>query len=541
MSFYSNTNDQHIASFKALTNEENVAAMLSLPLGKLKYFAFNRSAKTYTIFRIPKAAGGFREITAPIAELREVQRRLMRIMEIVYHPREVVHGFRKARSSVTNAREHIGARWILNVDLENFFPSIGFGRVRGMLMAHPYYVKEQAATLIAALCCYQRCLPQGAPTSPVLANMICARLDTELRAYASLNRCRYSRYADDITLSTRKSRFPGAVAARGAHSPVNVGEQLRNIISKNGFTINDKKSRLSHYSERQEVTGLVTNRIVNVPREFVRELRAMMHAWTKFGEDEAQADFLRRRSDISFNPSQTIFRDVILGKLSYLAMVKGRDDSVYVRLVRRGRSRIDDSFSTDVFYKLPIPEDAVVVLEGFDRSGMPSGQGTGFFLEGVGLVTCAHAVAHEMIAFRWHHPAHRCQVSVLQQHDDWDVAILKSGMKARYELRRGSTAQLEAGSRVRVLGFPNWANGRPLAVTDALIQGEHAGQFGARRLSINSAIFGGNSGGPVVNAAGEVVGIALKGMFQDKGGTENMFIPIDYVFSLRALGGSVIL
>lgn len=296
--------------------------------------------------------------------------------------------------------------------------------------------------------------------------------------------------------------------------------------------VNEAKSRLRHYSERQDVTGLVTNKRVNVAREYVRQVRAMLHAWAKYGEEAAQDEFISEYDDPGRKSGQAgVFRSVIRGKLSYLAMVKGRADPVYVRLVKRGRERIDNVDSTSFFYSMPIPEDGIVVLEGIDSDGEPV-QGTGFFLEGVGLVTCAHVVTSYLEAFSWHHPKSRYLVDELERNDDWDVAVLKAASEPRFSFRRGSTTAIEIGTRVRVLGFPNWAEGRPLSVTDAVVQGEHADYFGARRFSINSAIFGGNSGGPVLNTAGEVVGIALRGMFQGDTGSENMFIPIDYIFTL---------
>jgi RNA-directed DNA polymerase len=531
--FNDRTTEDHVAAFTALSDAESVARLLDFPLSKLRFLVYSKNVTNYAIFQIAKKSGGVREITAPVSALKEVQRRLHNILAAVYRPMRVVHGFRRAHSCVTNAREHVDVRWLLNVDLADFFPSINYGRVRGMLMAHPYSVPRPAADLLAAICCHKGTLPQGAPTSPIVANMICAPLDRALRQISSDHKCRYSRYADDLTFSTKRPQFPAALATVDNRTPA-VGVLLGDAIEQYGFTINRAKVRLRHFSERQEVTGLVTNERVNVPREYVRQARAMMYAWSKHGEEAAESAFLSEFDQVGGRDGQKhVFRNVLAGKLNYLAMVKGKRDPVYVRLVRRGRERIDDVYSTEVYYSLPIPDDAVVVLEGQDLEGAES-QGTGFFLEHVGLVSCHHVVGTEMNAFYWHHPLRKWVVRTSHRHQEWDVAVLRSSYTPRYTFRRGHSAGVGIGTHVRILGYPNWAPGRPLSVTDAIVQGEHANLFGARRFSISHAIFGGNSGGPVLNEAGEVIGVALKGMFQGDGGSENLFIPIDYVFQMLA-------
>lgn len=531
------------AQLRASQTPADIAAVLGLPLGLLNSLAYSRRRPAYRIFHVPKANGGTREIMAPHPRLKEAQRLLGRALNAAYQPPSTVHGFTAGRSALTNARAHVGNRWVFNIDLENFFPSISFGRVRAMLRTRPYAMGDEAAQLIASLCCHDGVLAQGAPTSPILANMVTAMMDTHLRNYAAANRCRYTRYADDLTFSTPIRRFPAALAERRADGTLTVHPDLATIIARYGFTVNPGKTRLAFHSEQQQVTGLVVNNRPNLPRTTIRQIRGMMHAWLRHG-DAAEATFTSEFDAKRRSERPGLFREVLTGKLSYLAMVKGKADPVHVNLVQRGRRRYDDENSTTAFYDISIPEDGVVILEGNDITEGAT-QGTGFFLEGVGLVTCAHICAPDLHAFRWHHPltAHRTVQRISDS--NWDVAIHSTTLPSRFAFRVGSTVGLQIGSRVRVLGFPNWAPGRPMSVTDALIHGELASSFGARRFSITSAIFGGNSGGPVINHGGEVVGVALKGMFQNGGGSENMFIPIDYVLDLhrrlpvaRTLGAS---
>lgn len=148
-------------------------------------------------------------------------------------------------------------------------------------MALPYHVPHEAATVLAQICCFKNQLPQGAPTSPVVSNMICSKLDSQLQALAKEHRCVYTRYADDITFSTSLKSFPRAVAhvvRTKSGEEIELVSILRSIIEANGFVVNPEKLRLRAANQSQTVTGLTVNRIVNVRRRFIRELRAMLHA-----------------------------------------------------------------------------------------------------------------------------------------------------------------------------------------------------------------------------------------------------------------------
>ena len=202
-------------------------------------------------------------------------------------------------------------------------------------MAKPYELPRAVATHLAKLCCYQGHLPQGAPTSPVISNMICSRLDSELRHLAETQRSNYTRYADDITFSTSKSSFPRDLAYLDDLDQLHLGAGLSNVLQANRFKLNEKKLRLQHRGERQEVTGLVVNRLSNVPRTHVRQVRAMLHAWDKHGEAAAEKEYhakYDRRQRWPGAPAPS-FRLVVQGKLEFVRMVKpkGSKDPVYRR------------------------------------------------------------------------------------------------------------------------------------------------------------------------------------------------------------------
>src|SRR5262245_27596171 len=183
--------------------------------------------------------------------------------------------------------------------LDNFFPSINFGRVRGLFMAEPFNIPEKGATILAQLCCHHGVLPQGAPTSPIISNIICSRLDRQLMKLARSYHCFYTRYVDDITFSKTSTSFPTQIGYFDENKNAIVGTELRQIIENNGFRINAEKVRLHTNKHRQSVTGLTVNEKPNIPRNFIRQVRAMIHAWDKYGLDAAsqehEARYYRRQ------------------------------------------------------------------------------------------------------------------------------------------------------------------------------------------------------------------------------------------------------
>lgn len=225
--------------FAALKTREDVATLLGLTDRALRYRFYGLPiADQYKTFELKKKSGGTRIITAPDRPLKVIQHRLYRLLECVYEPKAAVHGFTAGRSIKSNAVQHSKNKWVLNVDIYEFFPSINFGRVRGMFMANPYKCNPQVATILAKICCVNNQLPQGAPTSPIVSNMICARLDAHMNRLAASAKCKYTRYADDLTLSTFQNRFPNAIAEVkivDGQTKCVAGPRLLRAIRRNGF------------------------------------------------------------------------------------------------------------------------------------------------------------------------------------------------------------------------------------------------------------------------------------------------------------------
>src|SRR5262245_45378191 len=326
---------------RPLQTAEDVAKYFGVPLGRLLWTLYRAPDDVrYRHFEIPKRSGGMRQIHAPIGLVRDLQDRLHTELKQLYRAHPNAHGFIDGRSVASNAGDHAGKRWVLNIDLEDFFPTINFGRVRGLLLRPPFELGAPAAAVCAQIVTYRNGLPQGAPTSPVLSNFIAATLDRRLLRLAREHKLAYSRYADDITFSSDRPQFPPSLAVReeieGGGFKVAAGDALEQAIRASGFAINAKKMRIQGRGVHQSVTGLCVNARVNVERRRIRRLRAMLHAWQKFGGVKAGAEHLSKyrgpgRRSWHNNP-EGAFRNIVYGHLSFVKMVRGPADPVYLKL-----------------------------------------------------------------------------------------------------------------------------------------------------------------------------------------------------------------
>ena len=238
-------------------------------------------------FNIAKRSGGKRQIKAPCYRLKKVQKKLSNILykceEEIFSKNKlkfISHGFRKGQYSIaTNAKYHRNKRYVFNLDLKDFFPSLNFGRVRGFFIKNnQFLLNKEVATVIAQIACYENELPQGSPCSPVISNFIAHILDVRLVGLAKQYGCTYSRYADDLTFSTNRGKFPEQIAGKFCDDKWLVGEELKKEIQRAGFEINPTKTRMQYRQSRQVVTGLIVNQKVNIRSEYYRNARAMCHS-----------------------------------------------------------------------------------------------------------------------------------------------------------------------------------------------------------------------------------------------------------------------
>lgn len=279
-----------MSTFFRIETRTELAELLEIKPRNLTYILYVKGTENcYNSFTIPKKNGGERKIDAPDERLKSIQRKLADLLwkrqQEIWEFRGIVprisHAFEKGKGIISNAKIHRNKRYVLNFDLENFFGSFHFGRVRGFFQKNKWFkCSTEVATIIAQLCCYQGVLPQGAPTSPIITNLICQVLDQHLLRVARKYGLNYTRYADDLTFSTNRKDF--------LEYQEDFIAEIKRELKIAGFRMNEAKTRIQFKNSRQMVTGLVVNKKINVNNTYCRMTRAM--AQNQYMYDEFYID-----------------------------------------------------------------------------------------------------------------------------------------------------------------------------------------------------------------------------------------------------------
>ncbi len=305
-----------------LATPADIAAALGIPITRLRWLAFHSEAAArthYIHFSVPKKSGGLRELCTPHKTLARCQEWILtQILEKI-SAHESAHGFVHGRNTVSNARPHVRQAAVINVDMKDFFPTITFRRVGGIFKSLGY---SPAASAILALLCTEaprriveyagktfhvatgpRALPQGACTSPALSNLAARGMDSRFAKLSAKLNWTYTRYADDLTFSARAENVKqsGYLLAR-----------VRHIAQDEGFTINEKKTRIQRAGNQQTVTGIVVNKYPNIPRRELRRLRALLHRAKKEGLAAQNRE------------NRPHFESWLRGMISYVSMVNAK-------------------------------------------------------------------------------------------------------------------------------------------------------------------------------------------------------------------------
>jgi len=404
--------------------------------------------KRYTEFKIRKKSGAERSIHAPVRGLKSLQKVLGVILQCVYEPHKAAMGFVRNKSIVDNAKLHVGSKYVYNIDLKDFFPSIDQARVWKCLQLKPFNLHDNSpdgfqyigleefkriydnneelsaflggneedisskyisycmkvlstrkdnkgegyiirfktpftskegkilegifflgsripkrldiANIITSLCCTEieverkneagewkkvkrNVLPQGAPTSPVITNIVCQKLDHRLTGVAKRFGLKYSRYADDITFSSMHNVY---------QPESDFLKELHRVIAEQGFHMKESKTRLQKDGYRKEVTGLLVNEKANVQQRYIKQLRMWLYYWEAYGYERAYGFFLQqyvvdKGHVVKGKPDMA---NVISGKLEYLKMVKGIENDLYLKLKIR----------FERLFKKPDPNDDIL-------------------------------------------------------------------------------------------------------------------------------------------------------------------------------------
>jgi retron-type reverse transcriptase len=282
------TNTEKLASrnLPVIADAASLASNIDIPVNELRFLAFSRKVSKITHYKryyIPKKTGGQRLISAPMARLKKVQHWVLQNILYPIQIHEAAHGFLPNKSIVSNAKPHVGAEILINIDLKDFFPSVTYRRVKGLFQTLGY--SEAIATILSLLCTEpdtdeaeldgetwyiatgERYLPQGSPASPAITNILCARLDSRLTGLAKKFGFTYTRYADDMTFST---------SGEGIKNVNILKKNINKVIEDEGFVLHPNKTRIMRKGSRKEVTGLVVNEKPSIERKTLRNFRALL-------------------------------------------------------------------------------------------------------------------------------------------------------------------------------------------------------------------------------------------------------------------------
>lgn len=482
-------------NFLEIKSTQDLAYFFELDYKILARIAYGPSRNDlYKIFEIPKKSGGSRIIHSPVKTLRVIQRKLADELKYHYRKHDAEFGFVDKFSIADNADKHLNQSWVLNLDLADFFPSIHFGRIKGLFQKPPFTFPDKVAQWIAQLATFNGILPQGAPSSPILSNMICLRLDKDIKMLASRHGLSYTRYADDITLSGKKN-FPKEIARiekNDENSFVTLGSDLVLIIEKNGFKVNQSKTRLIDQSGRQEVTGIVVNEKSNLPRQYINSIRGEIGRLRFLNGDKRQILYLR-----------------VLGRLGHLKKVIGEYDPRHIKL----KARLN-GIKLSCTPKETLFRSMNWIVENEEESVY----GTAFYINMVGWITANHVINNlaTIRNYKLYHPDDPQQKKYpIQLQSNWfdsdiDYIVFKAPIKPIISAKLAST-QIKNGEECILTGYPNHNHKEnSVSIIEAKITSSQRIQK-ATRLVVDANIFHGMSGGSVFDKNNRLIGIVTHG------------------------------
>ncbi|MEM9822170.1 MAG: reverse transcriptase family protein [Bacteroidota bacterium] len=316
----------------AVHHAKELADLMRLTVGQLRFLAYHREVSKishYHRFYMAKKSGGKRLISAPMPLMKTAQYWIVEQILDKVPVHEAAHGFTKNRSILSNAQPHVGQDLVVNLDFKNFFPTIDFARVKGVFRQLGY--SNQVATILGAICTEpdqdkvtldgrsyyvakgERHLPQGAPSSPVLTNILCYKLDKRLAGLAQKYGFQYTRYADDLSFSASNEAVENLTPLLWA---------IRKITKAEGFELHPDKLRIMRKGSRQEVTGLIVNEAIGIERKKLRAFRALLHQIKQTGWSGKQ-----------WGNTDNIYA-AVWGYANFIAMVKPERGSKLLREVK---------------------------------------------------------------------------------------------------------------------------------------------------------------------------------------------------------------
>ncbi len=262
----------------------------------------------YYPVRIPKKNGGYRTLNVPTGALKECQRVILKQILSRFTPSRYATAYRPGIGICANASPHTGKRYLLKLDLADFFASIRFSQVYSTLFNTRWF-PCQIGVMLTSLCCYQEALPQGAPTSPAISNMVMKNFDEALGSWCEKRQITYTRYCDDMTFSADQPLYT-------------VLQKVRSMLKDTTYELNESKTRFITATRRQSVTGLTVNQKVTVARDYKRDLRQEVHYVLRYGPFDTLNHTQKQAPLYEGHPSYCKYLDILIGKVRFVLSVE---------------------------------------------------------------------------------------------------------------------------------------------------------------------------------------------------------------------------
>ena len=275
---------------------------------KTLYAVSNNLRKHYRKAKLPKKSGGYRNLSVPDEILKAIQRQIAEVLLIHMPASRYAKAYRIGSSILRNAKHHVGKQVVLKLDILHFFDSIRYSTVKDKVFPEEIYA-EPLRILLTMLCYYKDALPQGAPSSPAITNIILYEFDEQIGQWCRARRIAYTRYCDDMTFS-------------GDFDPAEVIRFVRLELKKMDFLLNEQKTRIQRPGQQQSVTGIVVNEKLSIPADYRRKLRQELYYCRKFGIQE----HLQR---IGLEILEDTYRMQLLGKVNYVLQVHPDDGDMH--------------------------------------------------------------------------------------------------------------------------------------------------------------------------------------------------------------------
>ena len=274
---------------------------------KTLYAISNNLSKHYRKAKLPKKNGGFRNLSVPDEVLKSIQKRIAEVLLIHMPVSRYAKAYRFGSSTLRNAKHHVGKQVVLKLDILHFFDSIRYSTVKDKAFPENIFA-EPLRILLTMLCYYKDALPQGAPSSPAITNIILYEFDEQIGQWCWERGIAYTRYCDDMTFS-------------GDFEPAELIRFIRPELKKLGFLLNEQKTRIQHPGQRQNVTGIVVNEKMSIPADYRRKLRQELYFCRKFGIRE-------HLQKIGLEILEDTYRMQLLGKVNYVLQVHPDDEEI---------------------------------------------------------------------------------------------------------------------------------------------------------------------------------------------------------------------